>query len=133
MHTLDLTQAALFLKMHPEEVRRRAKLGLLPGAKPGKAWVFLEDDLAEYLRSHYAYPRQALQVTTRKEYQSCHSLNAKVRGGSISPRHQESALDVLLKQAVKTKPRNCTTTQGGKLARPEAWRKAQVHLGRCRV
>ena len=88
MHTLDLAQAAAFLHMHPEEVRRRAKLGLLPGAKPGKAWIFIDDDLAEYVRGHYAYPRQALQVTPRKE-QVCHSINAVVRGGSISPRHQE--------------------------------------------
>src|SRR5688572_29591504 len=109
MHTLDLQQATAFLKMHPEEVRRRAKLGLIPGAKPGKAWVFLEDDLADYVRSHYAIPRQALQVTPRKEQQTCHSTNAETRGGSISPRHQESALDVLLKQAVRPKPRNCMT------------------------
>src|SRR3954447_3945746 len=81
MHTLDLHQAAAFLHMHPEEVRRRAKLGLLPGAKPGKAWIFIDDDLADYVRSHYANKRQALQVTPRKE-QSCHSTNAVARGGS---------------------------------------------------
>jgi hypothetical protein len=108
MHTLDLEQAAAFLHMHPEEVRRRAKLGLLPGAKPGKAWVFIDDDLVAYVRARYAYPRQALQVTSRKEQQSCHSTNAETRGGSISPRHQESALDALLKQKVKPKPKNCT-------------------------
>ena len=100
MQTLDLQQAAAFLRMHLEEVRRRAKLGLLPGAKPGKAWIFIDDDLAEYVRSHYAYPRQALQVTPRKEHELCHSTNAEVRGGSISPRHQESVLDALLKQVV---------------------------------
>ena len=79
MNTLDLQQAAAFLHMHPEEVRRRAKLGLLPGAKPGKSWIFLDDDLAEYVRSHYAVQRQALQVTPRKE-SLCHSTNAVVRG-----------------------------------------------------
>nr|WP_199724830.1 hypothetical protein [Noviherbaspirillum saxi] len=38
MQTFDLEQAAAFLRMHPEEVRRRAKLGLCPArsrAKPG--------------------------------------------------------------------------------------------------
>jgi hypothetical protein len=40
--------------MHPEEVRRRARSGLLPGAKAGKRWVFLEDDLVAYLRALYA-------------------------------------------------------------------------------
>ena len=109
MNTLDLQQAAAFLHMHPEEVRRRAKLGLLPGAKPGKAWIFIDDDLAEYVRSHYAIQRQALQVTPRKD-ESCHSTNAVVRGGSISPQHRESALDALLKQKARPKRKNCTTS-----------------------
>ena len=39
-----------------------------PGAKPGRCWIFIEDDLAEYVRSLYAPPRQALQVTLRKEW-----------------------------------------------------------------
>jgi hypothetical protein len=32
MKTMTLIEAAQFLKMHPEEVRRRAKRGNLPGA-----------------------------------------------------------------------------------------------------
>ena len=50
MKSIGLHEAAAFLRMHPEEVRRRARLGLLPGAKPGKRWVFIEADLADYLR-----------------------------------------------------------------------------------
>ncbi|WP_227544782.1 helix-turn-helix domain-containing protein [Sapientia aquatica] len=110
MRTLDLSEAAEFLKMHPEEVRRRAKLGQLPGAKPGKSWVFLENDLAEYVRSHYAYPRQALQVTPTKEEKPCHLLNVVTPGGLISPHRQESELDVLLQQKVGLRRKNCTTS-----------------------
>jgi len=95
--------------MHPEEVRRRAKLGHLPGAKPGKSWVFLEEDLAEHLRSLYAQSRQALQVTQRKE-QTCHLQNAVVRGGSISLRQTGSELDALLEQVIKPKRKNSTTS-----------------------
>ena len=62
MKTLNLDEAAQFLKLHPEEVRRRAKAGIIPGAKLGKRWVFIEEDLAAYMRSLYAPPRQALQV-----------------------------------------------------------------------
>src|SRR6266700_4543395 len=83
LRTLSLTEAAALLRMHPEEVRRRAKCGAIPGAKPGRCWIFIEDDLAEYLRSFYATPRQALQVTLRKEMQ-CHFANAVVSGGSTS-------------------------------------------------
>jgi len=81
MRTLGLKDAAAFLHCHPEELRRRAKLGTIPGAKVGRAWVFLEDDLASYLRSLYPQPRQALQVTLRKEME-CHFANAAGPGGS---------------------------------------------------
>ena len=83
MNTFGLTQAASFLRSHPEELQRRAKAGVVPGAKVGRAWVFLEDDLADYLRSLYSQPRQALQVTLRKEME-CHFANAADSGGSTS-------------------------------------------------
>ena len=56
MRTLNLSEAAQFLKLHPEEVRRRAKAGIIPGAKLGKRWAFtfIEDDLADHIRSLYA-------------------------------------------------------------------------------
>ncbi|MDR0576085.1 MAG: helix-turn-helix domain-containing protein [Candidatus Accumulibacter sp.] len=76
MQTLSLTEAARFLKMHHEEVRRRTKAGIIPGAKAGRAWVFIDIDLAEWLRSRYAHPRQALQVALRKEIEPCHFTNA---------------------------------------------------------
>jgi hypothetical protein len=105
MNTLDLHQAAAFLHMHPEEVRRRAKLGLLPGAKPGKSWIFIEDDLVDYVRSQYAVPRQALQVTPRKDT-SFSSANAAIRGGSTPQGQKESPLDILLKQKLASKSKN---------------------------
>ncbi len=86
MKTLNLQGAAAFLNMSPEVLRQKAKAGDVPGAKPGKSWVFLEDDLAEYIRSQYARPRQAVRVTSEEEVAVCHST-AEVRpGGSVSPR-----------------------------------------------
>lgn len=108
MRTFNLHEAAQFLHMHPEEVRRRAKLGLLPGAKLGKLWVFLEDDLVEHVRSQYAKSQQALQVTPRKGQQLCQLSSAITHGGSISPPHQESVLDVLLKQVTKSRRKSST-------------------------
>ncbi len=70
MDTLDLIEAGKFLKMHPEEVRKRVKQGRLPGAKIGRAWVFIQDDLANFIRAQYSYPRQALEGTLGKEKQS---------------------------------------------------------------
>ncbi|HEX9173099.1 MAG TPA: helix-turn-helix domain-containing protein [Telluria sp.] len=108
MNTLDLQQAAAFLKMHPEEVRRRARLGLLPGAKPGKSWVFIEEDLAAWIREQYRKP-QAAPPAIKRNLTEWHSINAAARGGSILQRPQESELDALLKQATKPKRRNSTT------------------------
>ena len=44
--TLDLREAAAFLRMVPAALRIKSKAGLIPGAKPGKKWVFLESDLS---------------------------------------------------------------------------------------
>jgi hypothetical protein len=62
MKTLNLHGAAAFLHMHPEEVRTRAKRGIIPGAKIGRCWVFIDADLADFIRSQYPVRRQALPV-----------------------------------------------------------------------
>ena len=80
MKTLTLPEAAAFLQMNPESLRQRVKAGAIPGAKPGKCWVFVEEDLVAYLRSLYAANRQAVRVT-EKEVKSCHST-AEVRTAS---------------------------------------------------
>ena len=81
MRTLNLQEAAAFLRLHPEELRKRAKAGRIPGAKVGRSWVFVDEDLASYLPSLYGRPRQALQVTSPKEG-TCHLANAAASGGS---------------------------------------------------
>jgi hypothetical protein len=106
--TLNLEQAADFLKLHPEELRSRAKAGIVPAAKIGKRWVFIENDLADYVRSLYAAPRQALRVTSGKGAEICHSRNAVTRGTSTLLHHPASELDALLGLPIKPKRRNCT-------------------------
>ena len=41
MKTLDLQEAAAFLRMNPETLRQKTKAGIIPGAKPGKSWVYV--------------------------------------------------------------------------------------------
>lgn len=53
MSTLNLEQAAELLKLHPQTVLQRARSGVIPGAKPGKCWVFIEEDLIQWLRTLY--------------------------------------------------------------------------------
>jgi excisionase family DNA binding protein len=59
MKTLDLANAAALLHIHPETLRRRARAGEIPGARVGRAWVFVEADLADWLRARYADPARA--------------------------------------------------------------------------
>lgn len=96
MRTLNLSEAAAFLKMHPEEVRRRAKMGVIPGAKAGRAWVFIDLDLADWLRALYAAPRQAFRVTVNQEVEPCRSIGAARHGGSMLSAPQENEYAALL-------------------------------------
>ncbi|ACO75605.1 helix-turn-helix domain-containing protein [Laribacter hongkongensis] len=50
MDTLDLQEAAELLKVSDETVREMARSGTILGAKVGVAWVFIKDDLMEFLR-----------------------------------------------------------------------------------
>ena len=107
MRTFNLREAAGFLRLHPEEMRQRAKSGRILGAKVGRSWVFLEEDLASYLRSLYGRPRQALQVAFPKE-ETCHLANAAVSGGSTSRPHRGSEYEDLLELPVGPTRKNST-------------------------
>lgn len=48
--TLNLSEAAALLKVDTETMRRLAANGTVSGARIGRAWVFLQDDLLDYLR-----------------------------------------------------------------------------------
>lgn len=51
MRTLNIDECAEFLKIHSVTASEMAQRGELPGAKIGRSWVFLEDDLVDYLRA----------------------------------------------------------------------------------
>jgi len=108
MHTLTLAEAADFLKLCSDEIRRRARLGLLPGAKVGRRWVFIEADLASYLRSLYAAPAPEPAFIPKPIDEPWLSTSAATRGGLTSPLHAANALERLLRPATGRKRRNCT-------------------------
>jgi len=53
-NTLDVDGAADFLKISKDTVMRKARNGAIPGAKIGKYWVFIEEDLIETIRREYS-------------------------------------------------------------------------------
>jgi hypothetical protein len=104
MRTFDLQEAATFLHMSPAVLGQKARRGLIRAAKPGKRWVFLEDDLVAYLHSLYSGGEQALSSGCESDL----SYAAK-RGGSASRTPAASEYDALLKRGTRGKPRSTTT------------------------
>lgn len=87
MLTLTLEEAALFLHMSPQVLCRKAREGKIAAAKPGRRWVFLEEDLVSYLRSLYAVTGQAPLSGCDEEVSICHLTNAATSGG-LASQHQ---------------------------------------------
>lgn len=50
MTTLTLSEASQFLHMHPVTLKIKAKDGIVPAAKIGGKWLFIESDLTDYNR-----------------------------------------------------------------------------------
>jgi hypothetical protein len=83
MQTFNLKQAAKFLNMHEKTLQSKAKAGEVPGAKPGKCWVFIDIDLANWLRGQYNVTGEQDASSNEKEKQPC-SLKEKAHPISTS-------------------------------------------------
>jgi hypothetical protein len=101
MRTLDLNEAALFLRLHPHTLEAKARAGEIPGAKPGKCWVFLDVDLADWLRGQYRSQK-------KEEGGLCQSISVETSIG-VSGRSAAKELERRLGQP-SAKPRKSTMT-----------------------
>lgn len=95
--TLKLLPAAEYVGLHPETLRERAKAGIIPGAKPGKRWVFEQEDLDAYLISCHVKPPERPEIPwhERDDY----DLHSLVRTSS-APIHGQSGIYFLLRKNV---------------------------------
>ena len=48
--TVDIDEAAALMKAETDKVMELARCGDLPGAKIGKAWVFMREDVVEFVQ-----------------------------------------------------------------------------------
>ena len=103
MKTLDILEASALLKLHPQTVLQRARAGVIPAAKPGKCWVFIEEDLIDWIRSQYNRPQQDVGQGGKK----C-SLKEKIAntGGIDSRLPTEQQYANLLKLPTKKRHKN---------------------------
>jgi hypothetical protein len=95
MRTLDLEECCEFLKIDRNVGTRLALSGELPGAKIGRAWVFLEDDLVDYLRLQVR--KQTRERSTGAELQvsldkACET-NASMYRPPIRPKKAKPTLE----------------------------------------
>src|SRR5690606_7514260 len=97
---LSLEEAAKLLHMEPSTLRRKAAAGEIPGAKPGRNWLFIESDIISHLRANYkcSIEEERLGIA-----------------GSVSAARK---LDALLAQRTKRKPKSSSSgsakTAGGR-------------------
>jgi len=97
--TLDMIGAAAFLHIHTTTLQRLASSGAIPCAKPGKCWVFIDDDLAAWLRSK-----------SKAEIAKVESWDSSTEAASITSRSSvtDEELSALLAPETKRRRRNST-------------------------
>src|SRR5579859_5784088 len=62
--TLGPVEAGMLLRMAPSTVKRKAAAGEIPGAKPGREWVFIKDDLLAHIRNKYKCSTKGMALLT---------------------------------------------------------------------
>ena len=110
VETFNLEEAAMFLRLNSEVLRRKVLAGEIPGAKTGKGWLFVNIDLVNWLRTQYPDKRQEPQgAEDDKEKPSCHSSNAATSGTFTSSRRTENEYEKALGLETKKKRKSTTT------------------------
>jgi excisionase family DNA binding protein len=111
MVSFDLNEAADFLKMHRESLRRLAISGEVPARKVGKKWVFIREHLADYVSGRYIQQGGGLRVIDGGKTQEqvvWQSKKEMVSGTSTSSHQTGSVYEELLGLKTSNKHKNCT-------------------------
>jgi excisionase family DNA binding protein len=85
METMNLEEAAAFLKLHPTTLSEMARRKEVPCAKPGKRYVFIKEDLVGWIRSSYKQepvqcPSSSEAVSIGSIFVTAKSVSAKLQG-----------------------------------------------------
>lgn len=126
---LNLAEAAALLGAHPDTLRERAKARIIPGAKIGRGWRFIEADLLAYFRSQYR--EETCQFTNAKAAMSGMSTSAApatvdcagLVESEIAKRRSESTTRLQLVSGMKnagTGPSKTRSRRGSKRGREQS-------------
>ncbi len=109
MRTFDVQEAADFLHISARVLRKRARNGEVPAARPGKCWVFIEEDLVEYLRHQYSPHRHMPRAGSNVGGTTWESTNAERYGGSGFMPPMASEYERVLKRRINKSRKRCMT------------------------
>jgi excisionase family DNA binding protein len=104
VRTFGLEEAAAFVGLHPHTLEEKARNGEVPAAKPGKRWIFIDIDLAEWLRSQYRG-----KDDEKGGEAECHYTGEVVYGGVAGASRAAKSLQKALERPTGKRRRNTTT------------------------
>lgn len=106
--TIKIKEAAEFLGFKSiERLRQKVKRGEIPGAKPGRSWVFLEQDLVNYIRMCYSNKIkgellcQSLKEKAVHSYTVSSQLSVKPQDVALKCMNQRRKLRLLKRKSTK--------------------------------
>ncbi|CAK0773405.1 Helix-turn-helix domain-containing protein [Gammaproteobacteria bacterium] len=104
MKTLNIDEAAEFLKSHPRTIRRLVSAGKIPYCRPlSRRLVFFEEDLVAWMKSGQNNGAQRAPSTGGGE---CRFTKEEVSGGYDSQRQTDARYAKVLKLPTGGKLRN---------------------------
>ncbi len=95
--TLNLRAAAAMLQMSPLTLRKKAAAGKVPAHKPGKSYVFLLDELHEYLKASKVCP--SISAKIRHTTGPVSALTVSVSGSQLAQRIKIKRMSLKLPHA----------------------------------
>jgi hypothetical protein len=105
--TYDLKSAAKLLHMSPSALRQKAKTGEIPGSKPGKKWVFSDQNLRLFMQEQEELVAELAKRARRSA--SCLYTREAVSTGYESRRRRDADYASRLGLAIEEPHRNITT------------------------
>ena len=89
--TLNLKETALLLNTSISKTHDLAQKGILPGAKVGKAWVFLRTEVVKWLLNETRKQQKIRKQTYRKDFESF--MDSKIQSISTDASKQKPEKD----------------------------------------